>query len=93
MTAAESLFVFPTVQQQAAINELKDIGKDRVIAWLVVIRSIEPGFRHRSGALSSPQLNALDFLRDCSDSNITSWLQCVTLAGKTLWASQLDMCS
>jgi len=83
MTAVESLFILPTLQQQAAINELKDFGADKVTAWLVVIRSLEPGFRRRrSAALSSQQLDALDVLRDCCDSNITSWLRCVALAGK-----------
>lgn len=75
-------FAFPTLQQQAAIDELKDIDESDVIAWLTVIRSIEPGFcSHEAGPLSSQQLNALASLRECRDSNILVWLRCLDLAG------------
>lgn len=83
MTTEGAPFVFPTQQQQAALSDLKEFNEDKVITWLAVIRSIEPGFRHHgSGPLSSQQLSALASLRDCRDSNIIVWLQYIVLAGK-----------
>ena len=79
-------FAPPTLQQQAAINELQDVNDEKIFAWLALVRSLEHGFRYReaAGSLSCQQVNALSTLRDCSNSNIVIWLQCVALSSE-LW--------
>lgn len=66
----------PTLKQQAALTELLVFDDDKILAWLTILRSIEPGFRYRAGqgCLSNQQLDALSTLKDCSDSNILAWL-------------------
>ncbi|KAK3167676.1 hypothetical protein OEA41_010803 [Lepraria neglecta] len=67
----------PTPEQEAAITVLKDVEEDKVIAWLTLLRSIEPGFQLRSGpgCLSSEQIDALNTLKDCHNGNVLAWLR------------------
>lgn len=66
----------PTGEQKAALNELLSFDKDKILAWLTVLRCIEPGFRHcaHGGCLSSQHLDALSRLKDCDDRDISTWL-------------------
>ena len=72
-------FTLPTLQQQAAITELKDFSEDKIFAWLALIRSLEHGYRHRNtaGGLSCQQVSAISTLKDCNDSNIINWLRTI----------------
>ena len=65
----------PTPKQKAALNELLFFDNDKVLTWLTLLRSIEPGYRHRArgGYISSQQLDALSTLEDCDDSDILAW--------------------
>lgn len=67
---------FPTPEQQAGLNELLVFDDEKIVAWLTVLRSIDPGFRYqaRRGCLSNQQLDALSTLIDCGDSDILTWL-------------------
>lgn len=82
----------PTLQQVAAISELQAFEDKKVLAWVTVIRSIEPNFRHREGheSLSSRQLDALSILKDCHDSDIVAWLQYDLLSRQYSPVSDLD---
>lgn len=73
----------PTPEQEAAITVLKDVEEDKVIAWLTLLRSIEPGFQLRSGpgCLSSEQIDSLNTLKDCHNGNVLAWLRYDLLAG------------
>lgn len=66
----------PTPKQQAALDELLSFDNEKILAWLTLLRSIEPGFRYQAGrgCLSNQQLEALSTLRDCGDSDILAWL-------------------
>ena len=77
-------YTSPTLWQQAAISELQAFDREKILTWITVIRSIEPGFQHRAGhgCLSSQQLEALSILRDCHESDIITWLQYHVLAGE-----------
>lgn len=55
-----------TPKQEAALSELLCFDKEKIIAWLTVLRSIE--------TLSKQQLDALSTLKDCDDGEISSWL-------------------
>ena len=67
---------FPTPKQQDGLNELLVFDDEKILAWLTVLRSVEPGFRYRArrGCLSNQQLDALSALIDCGDSDILTWL-------------------
>ena len=73
----------PTPAQEVAITTLKDVEEEKVIAWLALLRSIEPGFQLRSGpgCLSSEQIAALNILKDCQNGNVLAWLRYDLLAG------------
>ena len=73
----------PTPDQEAAIAVLKDVEEDKVVAWLTMLRSIEPGFQRRSGpgCLSSEQIDALNTLKECHNGNVLAWLRYDLLAG------------
>lgn len=77
-------YTFPTFKQQAAISELQAFDEEHILAWITVVRSIEPGFQHRAchGSLSSQQLEALSILKDCHDSDIIAWLEYHHRAGQ-----------
>lgn len=66
----------PTPEQQAGLNELLVFEDEKIFAWLIILRSIEPGFRYqaRRGCLSNQQLDALSTLIECGDSDILTWL-------------------
>ena len=67
----------PSQTQKEALNQLRFFDKEKICAWLTVLRCIEPGFRycaHGGGCLSSQQLDALSTLKDCDDTKISAWL-------------------
>ncbi|KAL2042583.1 hypothetical protein N7G274_004342 [Stereocaulon virgatum] len=72
----------PTPAQELAITILKDVEEEKIIAWLTLLRSIEPGFQLRSGpgCLSSEQIAALNRLKDCQNGNVLAWLRYDLLA-------------
>lgn len=74
----------PTGEQRAALNELLSFDKDKILAWLTIIRCIEPGFRYcaHGGCLSSQHLDALSTLKDCDDWDISSWLNPTSLTSQ-----------
>ncbi len=71
-----------TLKQSAALRELRSFDEDKILTWLSVLRSIEPGFRYRAGGdLSEQQLDALSTLTDCDDIEISAWLNLNYLTG------------
>ena len=64
-----------TPKQQAALSKLLVFDPDLILAWLTILRSIEPGFRYRAGqgCPSNQQLDALSTLTDCGDTEILAW--------------------
>ena len=74
----------PTPRQEEALNELRFFDKENILAWITIVRCIEPGFRHRTrgACLSSQQLDALSTLKDCDDSDIVAWLRFASSAGQ-----------
>ena len=67
----------PSQTQKEALNQLRFFHKEKIFAWLTLLRCIEPGFRYRArggGCLSSQQLDALSTLKDCDDNEILAWL-------------------
>ncbi len=80
-------FTWPCAEQEVAVNTLKDFDDDSVIAWLTLLRSIQPGpgglgLRSGAGNLSTEQLDALSILQDCRIENVLAWLQFARLAGQ-----------
>lgn len=80
------LHTLPTPKQQAALSEILVFDSEKILAWLTILRSIEPDFRYRAsqGCLSYQQLDALSTLKDCSDSDILAWLSFSLLASQCL---------
>ena len=67
----------PSHKQKDALNQLRLFDKEKIHAWLTILRCIEPGFRYcprEGGCLSSQQLDALSTLKDCDDTEISAWL-------------------
>lgn len=52
----------PTPAQEVAITTLKDVEEEKVIAWLALLRSIEPGFQLRSGQVVSRASRSLHLI-------------------------------
>ena len=81
---------FPTTKQIEALDILRKNENSEVLAWLALMRSIEPGFKHCSQpcGLSSQVVNAIIALKDCEDELLTLWLDmtrsCGILAGQIL---------
>ena len=66
----------PSQTQKEALNQLRFFDKEKIFAWLTILRCIEPGFRYcarEGGCLSSQQLDALSTLKDCDDAEILAW--------------------
>ena len=71
---------YPSAEQGSAINTLLSFNNSEILAWLTVLRSIEPTFQCRSGngggghRLSQQQLEALLCLSSTTDEEIEDWL-------------------
>ena len=74
----------PTQKQKVALDELLIFDEQKILAFLTVLRSIEPGFRYRAegGCLSDKHLYALCTLKDCDDRDILTWLSLNSSAGQ-----------
>ena len=81
----ESNVQLPSQTQKEALNQLRYFDKERIFAWLTILRCIEPGFRYCArggGCLSSQQLDALSTLKDCDDTEISAWLNLKAFASQ-----------
>ena len=75
----------PNQTQKEALNQLRFFDKEKIFAWLTILRCIEPGFRYCArggGYLSSQQLDALSTLKDCDDTEILAWLNLNSFASQ-----------
>lgn len=74
----------PTQPQRLAIVFLRSYDPPEVLAWLKVIRSLGPGYRHRHapGALTRHEFDALSELEGCTDRLILAWLESFNGAGQ-----------
>ena len=74
----------PTPEQKVALEELLIFEEEKILAWLTILRSLQPGFQYRAGrgCLSSQQLNALSTLKDCNDNDILTWLNLSLVASE-----------
>lgn len=73
--SAVQQYTQPTLEQQEALKEILVFDDETIIAYLTILRSIEPAFRYRAGpgCLPYQRLDALSLLKDCSDSDILTW--------------------
>ena len=74
---------FPSPEQEVALNVLKDFEEDRVLDWLKLLRSIEPGcqFRSSPGSLTVEQFDALNSLKECENGHVLAGLRHTLLGG------------
>ena len=81
---AQDVLSPPTLQQQSAIKALKGVPERKVLAWLELLRSIEPGYKHRSGPglVSTQRLDAISTLQHSPNGSIVSWLRYDAIAGQ-----------
>ena len=82
---AGSTFTLPSAEQKVALIALKEFDEDSILAWLILLQSIQPGpsgIQPRSGTgyFSTQQLDALTTLQNCHISNVIVWLQDLRLA-------------
>lgn len=76
----------PSSEQATAINDLKAFDELHVLAWLTLLRSIDPSVHLRAshpapGCLTSQHLRALVTLRDCHNDHVSAWLDLALLSG------------
>ena len=82
---------FPSLVQRDAILVLQQFEDEEVVAWLKLLRSLQPDYQHRpdhqqwspSGCLSSQQLDAASTLRDCPNGLVLAWLRSSRLSGQS----------
>lgn len=84
LTTDES--TLPSLEQETAINDLKAFDELSVLAWLTLLRSIDPSIQLRPshpapGCLTSQQLRALLTLRGCHNDHVSAWLELALLSG------------
>ena len=77
----------PSLEQATAISDLKAFDDLSILAWLTLLRSIDPSIHLRAshpapGCLTSQQLRALVTLRGCHNDHISAWLDPTLLSGK-----------
>ncbi|KAL2042575.1 hypothetical protein N7G274_004334 [Stereocaulon virgatum] len=67
----------PTPPQQYALKVLERFYPSEVLAWLRILRCLEPGYQHNgvSGELSAPELDAASVLKSCTDDQVLPWLE------------------
>ena len=67
----------PSVSQKAAILSLLDFEDDHILAWLMLLRSLQRGYQHLSSSqtFSHQQIDALSLLKDTPDVPILEWLR------------------
>ena len=73
---------FPSSQRTAGFL-LQDFNDEQIIAWLSLLRSLQPGYQHFSSsqALSRQHIDALSMLKDYPDSLVLGWLRPSRRAG------------
>ena len=73
----------PTPPQQHALKVLERFYPLEVLAWLRILRCLEPGYQHNgaSGELSAPELDAASVLKVCTDDQVLLWLELANSAG------------
>ena len=79
----------PTQPQQRALRSLAGFDPRKVIAWVEILQSLEPGYKHKGGLapLSPLVLNAVHELKDCEKDLLLTWLQ--VAARSRPWTSPL----
>ena len=82
----------PSLEQEAAISDLKAFDELTILTWLTLLRSIDPSIYLRAShpapnRLTSQQLRALLTLRSCHNDHVSAWLDLPLLSGKKLGSS------
>ena len=77
----------PSLEQATAISDLKGLDELSILAWLTLLRSIDPSIHLRAshpapGCLTTQQLRALVTLRGCHNDHVSAWLDLALLCGK-----------
>ena len=75
---------FPSPSQEAAVLNLLDFEDESILAWLVLLRSLQQGYQHLSSSqvLSSRQIDALSLLKDSPDVLVLQWLRTRRYTGR-----------
>ena len=73
----------PTPPQRHALKVLERFYPSEVLAWLRILRCLEPGYQHNgaSGDLSARELDAASVLKVCTDDQVLPWLELANGAG------------
>ena len=86
----------PSPEQETAISDLKAFDELTILAWLTLVRSLDPSIYLRAShpapnRLTSQQLRALVTLRSCHDDHVSAWLDLPLLSGKKFVSSTKSM--
>ena len=67
----------PTQPQERALFTLAKFKPLKVTAWVEILQSLEPGYKHTGGVapLSPLLFNAVHELKDCKKDWLLAWLQ------------------
>lgn len=74
----------PSSFHRAALIHLRGTEDGTILAWLSLLRSLEPGYQHvsRPGGLTNQQFDAVFVLLDCPNDLILDWLQEIRCSGR-----------
>ena len=74
----------PSTSQQAALTALQEHDNGTIFAWLTGLRSFTPGGKNwfRPDSLLPQEFEAILALKDCTDSLISAWLDCIRSNGQ-----------
>ena len=91
--SVDAPYLSPSLEQATAIGDLKAFDELRILAWLTLLRSIDPSIHLRAshpapGCLTSQQLDALVTLRGCHNDHVSAWLELALLSGKSFVSSK-----
>ena len=67
----------PSLSQIAAIRDLHNVESTVILAWISLLRALQPGFLYasRPGGLTAQQFDAVVTLMDCPDSLLLDLLE------------------
>jgi hypothetical protein len=74
----------PSSALRTVTTVLQDFSDEQVIAWLTLLRSLQPGYQHlaSSQALTNHQIEALSLLKDYPDNYVLELLHTNQRAGQ-----------